>query len=218
MAKSTITSKDIIELLIKRHPLPEHASFAEMRAGSGYSKAAQKRIDFWVLNCYPSKKHLTISYEIKVYRTDFLNELKDPKKRQQGLNFSNEFYFIAPKGVIKIEEVPKECGYIEVIENHTLKVIKEAPFRNCKDPTWLFVSSLARRAVKSEGVDFKCFSDELLININSLFTENNSLNGSETIFKDFIQNEMLNRRKKRYSKLKSERKKIRKNKKHQGDL
>ena len=136
--------------------------FSELRLGTGYSKKAQKRVDAWALNCYPSSNHLKVAYEIKVYRSDFLNEMKNPKKRQEGLNLSNQFYFVAPTKIIKLPEVPVECGYIEITDKNKFKVIKEAPVRLCKDPTWLFTSSLARRTAKNEGVDFYHFSDEVI--------------------------------------------------------
>src|ERR1039458_2615006 len=104
MAKSIISAKEIIELLRLKHQQPVWCFFPEFRCGSGYAKSSQKRIDAWVLNCWPSSKHLKISYERKVYRSDFLKELKSPKKRQQGLNLSNQFYYISPPKIIKLEE------------------------------------------------------------------------------------------------------------------
>jgi hypothetical protein len=212
MAKAEITAKQVVELLRKKHPQPEWCFFDELRCGSGYSKAAQKRIDAWALNCYPSKKHLTISYEVKVYRSDFLNEMKDPKKRKQGLNLSNQFYFVAPTGVIKLEEVPDECGYIEVIANK-LKIIKEAPLRTCKEPTWLFVSSIARRTAKNEGVDFLHFTDVVIGALINALRSIKPLNGSETLLHGYLEKEMLKRVNVTYNKLKAAKKKARLDKK-----
>ena len=112
--KKPITAADIIEMLKKKYSAnrDEWVFFSEMRCGTGYKKDAERRIDFWALNCW--KGHQRIAYEIKVSRQDFLKELKDPKKRRMALLFSNEFYFIAPKGLIKVEELPPECGLIEV--------------------------------------------------------------------------------------------------------
>ena len=48
-------------------------------------------------------------YEIKVSRGDFLQD----KKWKDYLQFCNYFYFLAPKGIIKPDELPKEIGLIE---------------------------------------------------------------------------------------------------------
>lgn len=193
--KSNISAKDILQILHKAHLQPEWVFFSELRCGSGYSKAAQKRIDAWALNCYPSKDHIKVAYEIKVYRSDFLNEMKDPKKRKQGLNLSNQFYFVAPEGVIKLDEVPVECGYLEVTTNHKLKIRKEAPLRTCKDPSWLFVSSLARRTVKHEGVSFSDLTDSVVKRLmDALYMGDKKIvNGAEHLLYDFIQKEYFRR-------------------------
>ena len=136
--KSVITSKQIIELLRKKHQHP-WCFFDECKTGTAFKKISRTRIDAWTINTYPSSKHHKIAYEIKVNRQDFLNELKTPNKRKESLKLSNQFYFICSIGVVKLlEEIPEECGYIEVNEALQMKVIKEAPFRICKDPTWLF--------------------------------------------------------------------------------
>ena len=52
--------------------------------------------------------------EIKVSRADFLAEIKrKPLKRRAGLRLSNESYFVAPKGIIEIDELPPEAGLLE---------------------------------------------------------------------------------------------------------
>ena len=63
-------------------------------------------IDFYVLNCWRSGNFASIAFEIKVYRNDFLKELKEPEKRAFGLSVSNEFYFVTPPGLAKLEENP----------------------------------------------------------------------------------------------------------------
>lgn len=193
MAKSLISAKEIVEHLRKRHPQPEWSFFHELRLGSGFSKKAQKRVDAWALNCYPSSKHLKIAYEIKVYRQDFLKEIKDPKKRQEALNLSNQFYFVAPKGVIRIDEVPLECGYIEIDENQRLKVVKEALWRFCKDPTWLFSSSLARRTAKNEGIDFANLSDEVINGLMATLYTIKNLNGTDQLLFGYLEAEKQKR-------------------------
>jgi hypothetical protein len=178
--------------------------FSELRLGTGYAKKAQKRVDAWALNCYPSSLHVKVAYEIKVYRSDFLNELKAPKKRDEAMSLSNQFYFVAPLGVIKLSEVPIECGYMEITEQNKIKVIKEAPFRMCKEPTWLFSSALARRTAKNEGVDFADFTDEVINGLMSALYNIKQLNGSEALLYGYIEKEKFRRANNAYAKKSSE--------------
>ena len=100
---------------------------------------------------------------------------------------------MAPAKVIKLPEVPVECGYIEITDANKFKVIKEAPVRACKDPTWLFSSSLARRTAKNEGVDFYQFSDEVLNGLMNAFYNIKKLNGSEALLYGYIEKEKFRR-------------------------
>jgi hypothetical protein len=163
-----LKAKDVVKALEKRHGADklnttgrEWAFFAELRAGTGYSTYdyeqkkrkpfnPEQRFDAWAINLYPSKKHERIVYEIKVSRSDFLHEIKNPDKREQALNLSNYFYFATPKGLVSIDEIPDECGLIELDDDLTTKVIKKAPYRNSEHLSWQFVCSLARRACVAE--------------------------------------------------------------------
>jgi hypothetical protein len=127
--------------------------FEEFRVESGYGYVSEKRIDLFQINPIPSDRNARTAYEIKISRNDFTRELNKPLKRWAGMLFTNRFYFVAPKGMIKIKEVPDECGLIEVDEEGTVTVKIKAPWRESMSPTWPFVGSLVRRAVKEGEVD-----------------------------------------------------------------
>ena len=161
-------AKDVVKALTRRHGADklnttgrEWAFFSELRAGTGYStydyKKKEKkpfnpeqRFDAWAINLFPSKKHERISYEIKVSRSDFLHEIKNPKKREQALSLSNYFYFAVPKGLVSVNEIPEECGLIEVGENLNTRIKKKAPYRETDNIRWQFLCSIARRACVAE--------------------------------------------------------------------
>lgn len=147
-----MTAKDITELLRQRYCPPEWAFFSELRVGTGYTggshnqvKIPEQRLDGWTINCWPSKGLTTIAFEIKVSRSDFLSEIANPDKRQQAISLSNEFYFVVPDGLIKVDEIPEECGLIAAKEN-SIRIVKK-PVSN-DDPllNWHFVASIARRS------------------------------------------------------------------------
>ncbi len=122
----------------------------ELRLGTGYGGKWEQRIDAFALNCYPSCGMKSIAYEIKVSHADFLRELKVPEKRCGAMDVSNEFYFVAPPGIIMKEELPHDCGLIE-IDDDSFKIVYFAPFRDRPSAQWRFVASLARRIMAQES-------------------------------------------------------------------
>lgn len=88
----------------------------ELRCGTGYKIDANRYLDYWAMPCWEKDGGVgeRVSYEIKVSRSDFRKEIKEPVKRKMGLNVSNLFYFVTPAGLLKPEEVPSECGLIEL--------------------------------------------------------------------------------------------------------
>ena len=129
----------------------------ELRVGSGYAKANTRSIDFWALNCWPSKGHHAIAYEIKRSRSDFLSDLKHANAKHRGAKaFSNEFYYVAPKDMIKVEDLPPWAGLIEVkaFTGGIIGLVKIHPakVREKGEPSWGLICSILRRRNKiSEG-------------------------------------------------------------------
>lgn len=144
----------INKILESIHPPSTWAYYTEMRIGTGYGKDAEQRFDGWAINYFPSKQNVVRCYEVKVSRGDFLKELHTPVKRRAGLLRSNEFYFVAPEGLIKVDEVPLECGLKEVnMETGEVTTPVPAPYRECVVPSWKFVASLTRREDAARNQD-----------------------------------------------------------------
>lgn len=143
-------TKDIIESLRNKYQPPEWAFFSELRAGTGYNSRKKKRnpeqrFDAWALNCWPSKGFVSIAFEVKISRSDFLAELKNPKKRKQAMDFSCEFYFVTPLKLVKLDEIPEDCGWITVNETGVARVRKKSPRNEKPSLEWGFFASVARR-------------------------------------------------------------------------
>jgi len=108
------------------------------------------RIDCWAIGLGHSYRWIkegelmTYSIEIKVARSDFRVDLQNPQKQRWALMYSNLFYFCAPKGLIKAEELPPYAGLLEY-ENRTIHKTIEAPWRDTDRPSWNFVGSLLKR-------------------------------------------------------------------------
>jgi len=144
----------------------------ELKVGTGIRSSSAQRLDAFALNCFAHKGMKRVCYEVKLSRADFLCEMKQPIKRRIGLRYSNEFYFVAPKGMIKLPELPIECGLVEVgsfknenpaiAEGQNLvhfepnrqiycRVTVPAPWRETAGPTWQFVAGMMRNQQRALG-------------------------------------------------------------------
>lgn len=107
-------------------------------------------IDAYAMAMWSGKKFERIAYEVKVTRSDFLNEIKMPWKREIAMELSNSFYYVTPPGLLKTAEIPEGCGLIECHPSGHLRTVLKAPYRN-EDVTDLpesFVASMVRQLNK----------------------------------------------------------------------
>jgi len=135
-------TQKIKDLLERRHEdTRQWVYIHEMPEGTG--GACRGFIDGFAINCWHCNDLEKVAYEIKVSRSDFLKELKFPEKRRAALLFSNQYYFVTPKGLVKKEEIPLECGLIEW-EGENLVVALKAPTRAAHPPSWTFMAAALR--------------------------------------------------------------------------
>lgn len=148
-----MTSEEIKKALFRRYGDPrQYLYFEECPVGTGWK--GSRYLDAFVIAAWPSANNARYCFEIKTSRADFLNEIKKPEKRRMGLFFSNYFYFVTPKGLVKTEEIPPECGLMELSDSG-LRVTVEAPLRESLRPSWNFVAALLRRGVTTRKEDAK---------------------------------------------------------------
>ena len=140
-----ITSSDLKNLLRLKYE-KDYVCIDECKTGASFGH--YRIIDFWAM-----KKSWTnpgiIACEIKVNRQDFLAD----DKWKKYLDYCNEFYFVAPKGIIEKDELPPEAGLLITSTNARLLYCKKkAPFRDVKIPDSIFRYILMWRAsIDKEG-------------------------------------------------------------------
>lgn len=129
--KQKIDSTHIIDLLRARHE--QDVFVTECKDGPTHS-ANHFRMDAWAMTKSWSNPR-TIGYEVKVSRSDFLNDTK----YQKYLGLCNELYFVSSPGIIKVEELPQEVGLIEVTSTGTRLITKrKAAYRKVDIPESLY--------------------------------------------------------------------------------
>jgi hypothetical protein len=133
-------------LALDRHPLPQWAAFAQMRAGTGYGRGAEQRFDASAFNLWPSKRGYRVVYEMKRTRSDFLRELDRPDKRAQAEDCFHETWFVCARGVCEPEEVPDGWGLLVATKKgDKLRQRKRARPRSPDPIPYAMVCSLLRR-------------------------------------------------------------------------
>ena len=148
-------------------PAAEWLFLRELRVGTGRQNSGAQRLDAFALNTLPHMAMKRVCYEVKTSRADFLSELKRPLKRRIGMRYSNEFYFVTPADLVRMAEVPPECGLVEagyatfaewkeLIRRHAgffnydpetrayCMITVPAPWRDTPGPTWQLVAAMLR--------------------------------------------------------------------------
>ena len=154
--KVKMKSADIIKALRARYGDMKYECFEELRLGSGYG-FHERRIDFLVVESAPSRGNRVIAFEVKISRVDFRRDIAKESKQRGAKMYSNEFYFIAPIGIIPQKEVPDWAGLVEINPDcgdfwPILRTVLEAPYREKWRPSWPLLVSIARNARK-QGMD-----------------------------------------------------------------
>lgn len=130
-SKRFVTEDDLMELLRQRHA--KDVFVGQCKNGKTWFGDHQ-RFDAWAMKRSWARP-LTICYEIKVSRSDWLKD----EKWHAGLDYCNEFYLVAPRDVIKVEEVPDHVGLLCPTSTlGRMQTLKKAPRREVKIPEELY--------------------------------------------------------------------------------
>ncbi len=62
------------------------------------------------MQTWPSKKLFLTGYEVKATRKDWLRELDKPEKNERWQTQCHEWYIVAPKDIVRLEELPTGWG------------------------------------------------------------------------------------------------------------
>lgn len=144
----------ILALLAARHAKDVFVS--ECKDGPTWN-GPHLRLDAWAMNRSWANP-LIRGYEIKVARPDFLGD----QKWHEYLGLCNEFYFVAPAGLIDPKELGPEVGLLSVSRTGSrLYTKKKAAYREVAIPEALYQYILMSRAhiVPPHTPDFESKAD-----------------------------------------------------------
>lgn len=135
---------DVKAALRARFCSPEWALFFEVADATG---ARHNRwADAVAMNLWPSRGLTIHGFEVKVSRTDWQRELKDPAKSAPVQRFCDHWWIVAPAGVVKDGELPTTWGHYEVKPGGAMREVVAAPKLEAEPVTRMFVAAMMRRA------------------------------------------------------------------------
>lgn len=123
---------------------PEWSLFFEVGDATGTKQS--RWADAVAMNLYPSRGLEIHGFEIKVSRSDWLRELKDPSKSAAVQRYCDRWWVVCPDGIIKPGELPPTWGHYQANENRTIRQVVAAPKLEAEPVTRSFMAALMRRA------------------------------------------------------------------------
>jgi hypothetical protein len=148
-------AKDISAALRTLHISPEWSFFEEVTDEI-------RRFDAFAMNLWSSRRYERVAYEVKMTRQDFKRELDDPIKRRAGLLASNRFYFATPMGLVRPEEIPLECGLIEIDDIGRPHQTVHAPWRDVETISCHLAAACMKRAyLEQEAVRVQAIQHDI---------------------------------------------------------
>jgi hypothetical protein len=125
------TEASMIDLLHQRYNTrsgngAKYVGMSHVRSDAGFD--AKRTADFMALDLWPSSGLMLHGHEVKISRSDWLNELKDPEKSGAFIPHVDYWWLvIAERGMVRAGELPANWGMMAVDGDGVLRVVKQAP-------------------------------------------------------------------------------------------
>lgn len=150
------TERDVLDVLATRYAQrsgngPAWAFVPHVRNGAGWGGASGygglRTCDALALSLYTSTGFSLIGHEVKVDRSDWLRELKDPTKADAFRRFCNRWLLVAPEGVARRDELPEGWGLL-IVKNGRARIGVSAPELEPEPMPRGLVVALTRAAIR----------------------------------------------------------------------
>lgn len=137
-------SADVRAALRAKFGGSEWAIFFEVGDGTGMNQ--RRWADAVAMNLWPSRGMELHGFEIKVSRSDWLSELKNPAKSEPVQRYCDRWWIICPAGIIKPGELPPTWGHYEVSASGQITQVVAAPKLEPVPVNRSFMAAMFRRA------------------------------------------------------------------------
>lgn len=136
----------MVALLRARYPADKYAFFAGVRDAPGFD--ATRTLDALAMGLWPSAGLDIHGFEVKVSRSDWLRELRQPSKAGTFIEKVDRFWFaVADNSIVRDLELPQGCGLLVATPAGGLRVRVEAPKLSPQPIGRQFLASILRHAM-----------------------------------------------------------------------
>jgi hypothetical protein len=95
--------------------------------GGYWGEGPLRTVDALAVDLWPSTGNLIHGFEVKVSRSDWLTELKDPEKAEAFKRYCDHWWLVVPDAKIVRDDLPVSWGLLALGSNGTLRVRRPAP-------------------------------------------------------------------------------------------
>lgn len=147
-----MTTPELLEKLhayYKAKPSGSWAFITQLRNGTGWNSTT-RTADAMAMGLWPSSGLKLVGFELKVSRSDWLHEVKQPDKHQEMKQFCDEWYLVVPsENILKEGELPDDWGLMVASgRGRTIKVKKQAPTLEPVDVDRLLLAAIFRNVTE----------------------------------------------------------------------
>ena len=150
MAGPAVIKTDAEMLLaLKSHfSSPEYVLLPQVRNGAGFS--ATRTADAIAMSVWPSRGLSLFGIEIKVSRSDWMRELRNPKKAEEIAQFVDHWYLaVGSEDIVQDAELPPTWGLLVPGKKpNTLRIKTPAPKLEAKPMSRTFLACLLKKTVE----------------------------------------------------------------------
>lgn len=151
-ADDKMTTPQLLEKLhayYRAKPSGSWAFITQLRNGTGWNNTT-RTADAMAMGLWPSSGLKLVGFELKVSRSDWLHEVKQPDKHQEMKQFCDEWYLVVPsESLVKEGELPEDWGLMVASgRGRSIKVKKQAPALEPVDVDRLLLASIFRNVTE----------------------------------------------------------------------
>ena len=108
-----MSESDMLKLLANRYAAPEFVFLPRVRNGTGYSRGRTRYADALAMSVWPSRGLDLHGFEIKVSRSDWLREKKNPQKAEDIAKYCDFWWLAAAdSSIVLAGELPPTWGLL----------------------------------------------------------------------------------------------------------
>lgn len=124
MSAEKMTSGKLVSAIRTRYPEPEW--FVAEQVADSTGALARRFADAVAVSIWPSRGYTIHGHEVKISRSDFLSEMKNPEKADAVMQHCDFWWLVVPAKLVDPSEIPATWGLLE-LTGSGLRATKKAP-------------------------------------------------------------------------------------------